>query len=760
MRVADPLNDIPNEIKLQHLNNVMSALSRRQLLLTHAIRTDVTGNRFCSECNFKFGAASESAAWYNHWKSFHSNQLADILHSSTTVSYDSSNDAASSSATCESISSSSSISIPTPKKRKTLGQLTLTKMLGAAVAPKALASLTRFLTRASIGFCVVEMPEFKEFLADLGWTVGLPTPKSSKLSMLQQSRDLRNRLVQRLLFKPITVAVDGWTNVKQEKVTNVCLIAGGIAYYWCSIVNTHEKNDAEWVATRLSAVFRTLIDAHHLQIVALVVDNESVNKAIYSRLVVEFPFLIYIPCAAHTVQLVVRSCLVLPTFANTIAQLHALIRFFDAKVNRNALKQLQMVRGVPQRVVVKPNDTRWSSTLQAAQRMLLLRREAECCFDEESLPFIKSKESFFKSLADLIEFLRPFQIATDEIQQDKATLYTVYTQFTTLLRHTTQRADIESTRVILNRWEQRLNVPATLAVAILSFATLPPSLHGRSQEARQFIRDFGASYLTHYQLCGEKTQKEMRAELINQLAHFNARSGIFVSLDEDKEAIESQEKDFDPRLVWSLYSESSLSRVAVVLLSISASEAAVERSFSCQAAVHSKERNRMNSETIEGEMFLKVNHRLLQSNPSVGESNGIVEMDSDFDSDDDPSIDIVDYFAHPPLVDETPTDTEEETKETVEMEIESDSEAPAESVPLTTAADRRRLRRDPSIVHSSLNEFIEWFIKEHHITSSTSWNSDLRNTLVRYCSRIPPPVPNAKSIEDSIRLAVVKSGNH
>jgi len=640
-------------------------------------------------------------------------------------------------------------------------------IFGVASSPNIQASLTRLLTRTSIGFRIVSTPEFKEFLCSLGWTVGLPTRQSLKVSMMQQSKELRSRLIQRLLHKPITLAADGWTNVRQDKVTNICLIAEGVAYYWCSIVNSLEKNDAAWLAARLSVVFRTLIETHRLHIAALVVDNESVNKATFNRLVVEFPFLVYIPCAAHTVQLAVRSCLTLPSFANTITQLHALIRFFDVKENRHTLKQMQMLRGVPQRVVVKPNDTRWSSTLHAAERMLLLQREVECCFDHESLSLIPSKESFFKSLIDLISFLRPFQFATDEIQKDRSTLFTVYTQFTTLLRHTTEREDVESTRAILARWERRLNVPATLAVAILSFATLPPSLTERSQEARQFIRDFGASYLTQYQLC-DKTEQEMRAELISQLAHFNARRGMFVSLDEDKAAIQSQEEEFDPRLVWSLYTESSLSRVALVLLSIGASEAAVERSFSSQAAVHSKERNRLHNETVEAEMFLKFNHRLLQSYPSSGvDVDGIVEMDTDFDADSEEEID---YFAQPTINESeeaaAPTDTEleEESKEQEEeesdaavmMEIESVSDGAASS----TAANRRRARREPSIVHSSLEEFVRWFIEEHHITSATSWNSDLRNSLVRFSSRVPPPVPNAKSIEDSIRSAVAKSSIH
>ena len=754
----------------------MSTPSRRSLLVQHAVHSDVNDNRFCTECQFKFSSTSDSAAWLKHWKSFHPKKLEIILQPPPTTPTTTTHiDHLSMPSSSSSITTSTSDTTPLQlisKKRKVSGSLfrgqpSVATLFAVAASQGSHATLARLLTITSIGFRIVETEEFKEFLRELGWTVGLPTRKCLKASMFKQSHELRSNLIRRLASKPITVAADGWTNVRQKKVTNVCLLADGVAYYWCSIVNTHEKNDAKWVAARLSIVFHTLIETHHLHIAALVVDNESVNKATFNLLVSEFPFLIYIPCAAHTVQLAVRSCLTLPSFANTLTQLQSLIRFFDIKENRNALKQQQILRGVPQRVVVKPNDTRWSSTLQAAERILLLRREIECCFDEESLPTIPSKEAFFKSLSDFISFLEPFKFATDKIQNDQATLFTVYTQFTSLLRHTRERNDIEATRHILARWEQRLNVPATLAVAILSFHSLPPSLTDRSQEARRFIQHFGAAYLTYYHLT-EKKETEMRAELTNQLALFFSRTGIFISLEEDKAAIQSGEEEFDPRLVWSLYIESSLSRVALVLLSIAASEAAVERSFSAQAAVHSKGRNRLDGKTIQAEMFLKFNYRMMQQSARAHiasrSKSAVVEMDSEFEEDSED--DEVDYFAQPgshvesEATDQTDSEAESTEEESKESESSETMETEFDSVLSTTASERRRLRRDPSIVHSSLDEFIEWFIKEHHITPSTCWNSDLRNALVRFSSRIPPPVPNAKKIEEMIRSTVTKSGIH
>jgi hypothetical protein len=452
----------------------MSAPSRRQLLLEHAVRPLADGVRECVECSFKFAAGCDSAAWNNHWKSFHATKLAALLLPLQPVA----------AAACDDdqsvVSTESLLSHPLPKKRKVSSsstssskQSSLTTLFGAVGSNRAQASLARLLTQSSIGVNVVSTAEFKEFMHDVGWTMALPTRLSLKTSMLQQSRDLRARLVERLRSSPLTVAVDGWTNVRHEKVTNVILIAQGVAYYWCSIVNSHEKNDAGWMADRLAIVFRTLLDTHSLRITALVVDNESVNKATHARLVDEFPFLVHVPCAAHTVQLAVRSCLALPTFAATLTQLNALIRFFDAKENRHALKQAQMMRGVPQRVVVKPNDTRWSSTLFAAERMLLLRREVECCFNEESLPVIASKEAFFKSLADLCAFLKPFQVATDTIQNDKATLFTVYTQLP-FSSHTLQSAATLPPRAPC--WRDGNDGSTSLRRSLLLFSHSPPSL--------------------------------------------------------------------------------------------------------------------------------------------------------------------------------------------------------------------------------------------------------------------------------------------
>ena len=69
--------------------------------------------------------------------------------------------------------------------------------------------------------------------------------------MLAEAQSLRGRVIRQLRIfcrsSPISVAIDGWTNVNTAKVTNVVLICGGEAYYWCSIVNGSHHNTAVWL---------------------------------------------------------------------------------------------------------------------------------------------------------------------------------------------------------------------------------------------------------------------------------------------------------------------------------------------------------------------------------------------------------------------------------------------------------------------------------------------------------------------------------
>jgi hypothetical protein len=166
------------------------------------------------------------------------------------------------------------------------------------------------------------------------------------------------------------------------------------------------------------------------------------------------------------------------------------------------------------------------------------------CFDEERLP-----ADFFGQLPKLIDFLEPFQVATDCIQRDTATLQTVFEQFEKLRTHTQQNPWAHP--CLQARWEKRIHGDAVAAVALLSFQDLPAHMNRRS--AQQFIVEFGTAYLWYYSLCGDLASKEkVQHALKAELADFNGKEGMFVDLTKDVASFKETAAgaSFIPRKVW------------------------------------------------------------------------------------------------------------------------------------------------------------------------------------------------------------------
>ena len=200
-----------------------------------------------------------------------------------------------------------------------------------------------------------------------------------------------------------------------------------MAYYWCSIVNSYEKNTAEWLRAAV------LPQLHHMKekgirFVALVADNESVNNKLFNLLQKEFPFLIRVPCAAHTVQLVVKQILHIPKWSRAVAKMKDILSAFESvKENRTRLRRMQAGLG-HEYPLVKPNDTRWSSTYLALQRLIKLQDTVRAILKDH-------EEAEWLGLIQLAGYLAPFKQATDILSRDSATLYDIYLQFVFLMNH-------------------------------------------------------------------------------------------------------------------------------------------------------------------------------------------------------------------------------------------------------------------------------------------------------------------------------------
>jgi len=177
--------------------------------------------------------------------------------------------------------------------------------------------------------------------------------------------------------------------------------------------------------------------------------------------------------------------------------------------------------------------------------------------------------------------------------------------------------------VVDREWKTHVNVQAAAATALFSFNTLDAALgEPTDDKLASWIADWGTMYIAQFKQ--KLTQDEMDAmkkKLLFQANAFATLTGPFENALDVKAQCDKVRADAgakpDLKFTWrKLCTKTNdnveLGWVAVALISLCASEAAAERSFSAQQDVHTKDRNRLSKEAIEAEMRIKWNTRKLK----------------------------------------------------------------------------------------------------------------------------------------------------
>jgi len=603
--------------------------------------------------------------------------------------------------------SSGSGSQPTPKRHK---QQTLVQSLVQSANPEVLQLMAVAFATNHIAYNVASSNTFRAFLDGVRRsTVPLPARRGLKEEVSKLADDMRARVLQRLQDNraPVASALDGWTNVRQTKVNNIVLLSRSAAFYWCSLPNALQKNNAQWLFDAVVPKCEEL-EAAGLRFAAFVADNEAVMGALYDRLRQRYPFLVRVPCAAHTIQLVVRQALSSKGWTGVVEHAEGVLRGFASNKEWRQ-KLLQTQQGESKHyVLVKPNDTRWNSMLAACERLQKLQ------------PFIdlvsRQTLEFWVQLKALIAFLQPFKAATDVVQRDNATLLDVFVQFQTLSKHVNALEDAsvrrEMQQALVKHWEAHVNMEATVACAMVSLNTDLSSFDAAMRNAAgRFIAAFGTSYLSFFKIAAPEN---LEGKLLAQLGQFKAQREPFATLAGDvvktQAALGTKWSALD---VWALYDDVELATVAQVLLTMPASEAAVERSFSAQGAVHTKLRNRLHDTSVQQEMFVAFNHGALSRQSRDAEWDGCIKLDEAFmQVDTEPD----DSDAEEPDVDEDKEQKEEEEP------VASSSFFPSSASAAAAAAAVPH--RTQSEINSDNRAFLEEYIAEHRVTLATRWNGE------------------------------------
>ena len=541
---------------------------------------------------------------------------------------------------------------PAAKRRKTNPQLDLRTSFTSVNNDALMPAWAALFARAGIAHHVVDFPEFTAAIdATRSSTIAVGDRRAMRRQQALLAQTLREKVLKaarsHCRSHPLTIAIDGWTNVRRDKVTNVVIICGGVAYYWCSIINSRHHNTAKWLLDPLLEVLDD-IKGCGLIFSALVTDNEEVNKTLHNLLLSHYPFLIRSPCAAHLLQLCVRKAISQPTIEPIMTAMEELLAVFRHKEARLKLKNMQLTLLSTSLCLVRPNDTRWSSWLYASTRLIKLKAYCDAIAPQQP--------SFWVDLQEVVRFLTPFQLATDIMQSDSSTIYDLYEQFRLILIHIDAlpstscfySAKDSLHNLVLAVLDKHVDMDLVVACARLSFdhhiLSLFPS---RDKSSREAFIQFAAQYSLYWNTSTASTLSEAVSQGFAEWTAWTARVANFEEMDEEVSRLQSyhilhhQQRSkhdrifsrWSPRAAWANHVTSApiLSLGAIALLSVAGSEAAVERTFSAQGIIHNERRNRLNDDAVEAEMYCKFNAAALKRRLQERDTGSWVELTDDYE---------------------------------------------------------------------------------------------------------------------------------
>lgn len=457
-----------------------------------------------------------------------------------------------------------------------------------------------------------------------------PTIDEVKLAVMVNGQQVMFDTVKALSSSQsaVTLAVDSVTNVNHHKIYSVCLLHEGQPWFYGSWNIRHSEDLAAKAHGVLSQCVQYL-KAHCVNVAAITTDNASTMVQLRRRLEAEFGIL-GVGCAAHLVHnsatyLIERLEPILKPF-NVFLQ-----QYKEDKKLRCALDDEDAT------VIDRPNTTRWSSYLYALQSIQRNRPQVDGLPDSPKKRRKLITADDWLVLDDVVTILRYWEKHNKIVQADAASLVNYFDAFVELTGYLKQLHDgtaegITSTAIrgcreaflsteqyIRLRFNKMTCRDAVSAAAYLS-KSKSVDFNSDVSTTHKFFKAQAVSLMKACQL--DLPAGNVANQLIEQLGKLDAGEAPW-----KLEAGERSERSNTSELANAVgyfrrrlrYREEArlLASLALILLTITPSEASVERTFSKLKLQWTAKRNRLDVTTVDCLLQLQMNGLRLRADSDL-----------------------------------------------------------------------------------------------------------------------------------------------
>lgn len=402
---------------------------------------------------------------------------------------------------------------------------------------------------------------------------------------------------------------DGWTDVNGTALINIILTTPKPIFYKAIDPET-EQHSGDYIFKILDDCIQ---DIGRSKILAVCTDNAANMKSAWRKIQEKYPEILTYGCVAHSLNLMAKDVLNLPTFSKVYTQAKKIIQFFRNKhLPRQVLRRIQLEKNGSEISLAAPSDTRWCAAAFSFESILKNKEYLQQAVLDSMLrnsvdPLVRrcvlDEDVFWPRLETTFQILKPISCSISEIESDTNSIVKV----TPGIKNLESSAEVylkelnletgREVRKIIEVRKKFLHHSAHLAAYLLH-----PKYRGEGcteseiEEAIEFIVKFS---------CDRNFDE---AIILQELAEYKAKMGFF-----EKKYLWRAAESTEPAIWWTAFCDSiNLSTIATKILSLPASAASCERNWKVFSNTKTKKRNRLKVEKTEKLVSIKFNLELLK----------------------------------------------------------------------------------------------------------------------------------------------------
>ncbi|XP_077249199.1 uncharacterized protein LOC143888647 [Tasmannia lanceolata] len=415
----------------------------------------------------------------------------------------------------------------------------------------------------------------------------------------------------------VTIMSDGWTGPMRQSIINFMVYCDGKTVFLKSIEASDVVKDYKFIYKHMADVIKVVGRENVVQIVT---DNGSNYKKAGQKIMSKYQ-ISWTPCAAHCIDLMLKDIGKKKTVKKVVDEARSVTNFL---YNHGYI--LSIMRNMCGGDLVRPGLTRFATNYIALQSMLDKKVGLKQLFSSNEWNEYKEsrsvagkraeeivgKPSFWDQCRTVVGILEPIVKVLRMLDGDKkptmGSLYHAIRLMKEAIKAVAPRSYQGYHTIIDNRWTNMLLHPLHSAAYYLN-----PKYQYTQQLATR------ADLIEDLQIVVAKLEPDASAEAtaLGEIKMFRDALGSFGR----PAGIAGRHKTL-PAEWWVLYGGNApnLRKIAIKVLSQTASSSGCERNWSTFNLIHSKRRNRLGHENLQKLVYVHYNTRLRMKHTSIEEN--------------------------------------------------------------------------------------------------------------------------------------------